>query len=111
MMLVMLSALVKSSFCRIETPVALVPGIRTGIPSLSQVKLSGRSPVATTHWTLVRSLTFRSLANANGVILGGTARQVPMSRCARRWWLWTQASAHKLIQNKVSRMCEEDIIS
>lgn len=71
----MLRALVKSSFCRIETPAELVVEvlvILNGSPSLSQVKFSGKSPVVTTHWMLVRSFTFKSLAKVNGVILGGT---------------------------------------
>lgn len=44
----------------------------SGCPSLSQVNVSGRSPVPMTHCMLVRSPTFRSRANENGVILGGT---------------------------------------
>lgn len=84
-MFVMLSALVNSSFWRIEKPAAVLPVaaelvILRGNPSLSQVKFSGRSPVATTHWTLVRSFTFRSLAKSKGVIFGGTV-QFSVSVC------------------------------
>lgn len=45
-----------------------------GFPSFSHVNESGRSPVPITHWILVRSPTFKSRANENGVILGGTER-------------------------------------
>lgn len=43
--------------------------------SFSHAKLSGMSPVATTHCILVRSPTFKSRAKAKGVIFGGTEIQ------------------------------------
>lgn len=45
-----------------------------GTLSLSHVNVSGRSPVTTTHCTLVRSPTFKSRAKLKGVILGGTEK-------------------------------------
>lgn len=110
MIFVMLRALVNSSFWRIEKPPELVELVelvmRRGRPSLSQVKFSGRSPVATTHWTLVRSFTFRSLANANGVIFGGTvpgdvSAGYVVCGCAGDG----SRGAHKLIPNTVYRVC------
>lgn len=89
----MLSVLVKSSYCRmlidavvpssLTASAGTAPGVMAasaptlsvatmGTSSFSQTKNSGRSPVPTTHWMLVRSPTFRSRTNANGVIFGGT---------------------------------------
>lgn len=90
--LVMLNALLKSSYCLIVIvdtaeafscplrwssppplpPTADEPPLVIATSSLSQVKDSGKSPVTTTHCMLVRSPTFKSRANVNGVIFGGT---------------------------------------
>lgn len=43
-----------------------------GTSSFSQTNVSGKSPVPTTHWILVRSPTLTSRAKPNGVIFGGT---------------------------------------
>lgn len=50
--------------------------VSIGTLSLSHVNVSGRSPVTTTHCTLVRSPTFKSRAKLKGVILGGTERTI-----------------------------------
>lgn len=50
--------------------------VSIGTLSFSHVNVSGRSPVTTTHCTLVRSPTFKSRAKLKGVILGGTERTI-----------------------------------
>lgn len=56
--------------------------VSIGTLSLSHVNVSGRSPVTTTHCTLVRSPTFKSRAKLKGVILGGTERTIQRQKVA-----------------------------
>lgn len=72
--------------------------ISIGTLSLSHVNVSGRSPVTTTHCTLVRSPTFKSRAKLKGVILGGTERTIQRQR-----WHSSKKRFRNAIEN--SRIC------
>ena len=73
--------------------------VSIGTLSFSHVNVSGRSPVTTTHCTLVRCPTFKSRAKLKGVILGGTERTIQR----QRWH-----SSQKRFERKRKKKKEEE---